>query len=195
MPTIPGLKAVLKREFWDPLREQGFTDGKVRTRWRRWSEGIDAVEVRRVGTRFAGMIDSTPGSFSVTAGLWLRWGDSSTTWVPSEGEFPELPDCQLRFCVGNTLRQRLPRFRQDSSTIWLVSQDGSNAVECVQDAWRQVAEHALPWLEKMRDPEYVRWQISQRELDIGPAGWGGPESPSRRRWREAVERRLSEKKK
>ena len=178
---------VVKAVIRPLLEDHGFTKFTERKAWRSGTATVDVVDVRSFTRYIADGVGCTSYSFSVSLGChYLCTG--------SDLARPQYYQTTFRAGLGKGLRQ--PFFRPyggdrvtDRADVWFVLADGSNLVECVDDARSQLATSGLTLLDRWREPENAFHDLlNQRSTDVGfnAPGIRMPGAPDSPRWRDTT---------
>jgi len=177
------------RELVRPaLKDVGFDRFAGRSAWRRHGQTVDLVVFRSFTTYLASSVGCTTFSFAVTAGVFYQCTAATDNSRPKDHELT------FRFELGKSLPQ--PYFRphgreetSDRPDVWYVLPDGSNLVDCVNDARHAICTAGLPLIDRFTQaPDAYRALLTEtsRNTEFGGAGVTMPGAPDSPRWRDTT---------
>ncbi len=165
----PKVHRALANRIRPVLSERGFEHFDTRSSWRRTAQTVDVISFNTVGAYYAGVVGCTSMSFTGEVGVYYP----ALSDVPVEWPLPHAEDIAFRAGLGKTIRQ--PIFRpsaigDDQPSVWYVLRDGSNLDAVVDDALAAVVGQALPYLDRLDDPDQAMEELLTMQLSNSDFG-------------------------
>jgi hypothetical protein len=177
------------RELVRPaLKDVGFHRFAGRSAWRQHDQTVDLVVCRSFNSYVALGVGCTTFSFAVSAGVFYQCTAAADNPRPKDYELT------FRFELGKSLRQ--PYFHpyggdetSDRPDVWYVLPDGSNLVECVNDARQAITTEGLPLIDRFTQAPHAYHALlteTSRNVEFAGVGIMMPGGPDSSVWRDTT---------
>jgi hypothetical protein len=153
----------------EPLFElYDFKIVESRRRWRCHVDSVQVVSLEFFSKRHTAQWGIPASSFALSTGVFLLPVPSiyAPTIATRDGVLlPEPAQCHIRFEPARRIRQR-----DVPSNVWAVGDSEADLQLAVDDAAGAMREHGFPWLEQVKDLDYVLKLLRESEEEDNAHG-------------------------